>query len=400
MASTSSDNQVDNTDGDRTEEESITHEDEPRQKTKYNSIPLAASIYIRFLYQDLNLRGKELLHHLRKKGFPEYAPRSILRHAKKPCFDDTPDGRKNNQGRPRKLGARYNRTVLKSLKKLRTEEKEFCSVQIQEESGITSDICSNRTVRRRLNEMGYGYYQSRKKGLLNENDLKKRLKFARHYLKFPAQFWQTGIAFYLDGVGWAHKSNPSEHAVTLRTRSWRKKCEGLTINCTAKGKREGDGGRMAKFMVAISYGKGVIKAIHYDGRINGEKFASIVRKNFPELFAKSANPHTSVFLQDGDTSQNAAPVKEALKEVCAEVFPIPAKSPDTNPIENIFHLCGKRIRREGRSLRITKESYEDFVKRCQKTLLDFPSSIIDRTIDTMPKRLRLIIENRGNRTKY
>ncbi|MEE8289558.1 MAG: transposase [Nitrosomonadaceae bacterium] len=370
------------------------------KRTKYNAIPLHASIYLRFLYQDLGIRGNSLTEHLQRKGFPVYAQRSIFRHAKKPLFELKDDRRKSNTGRRKKLDSSATEKVIKALKELRKEEKDFCSTHIQKRSGISEKLVGNRTLRRCLNDSGYYYMQCRKKGLLNEDDLVKRLQFAHHHARFPARFWRTGISFYLDGTGWVHKRNPSDHAVTLRTRTWRKIHEGLKMDCTAKGKKEGVAGKMAKFMVAIAHGKGVIDAIHYSGNINGEKFAGLVRQHFPDLFEKSSNADRRIFLQDGDSSQNAAIAKRAMEDVRCWVFHIPAKSPDCNPIENVFHLVGKKIKKDGRDADITCESYEEFVSRCRDTLLSFPVDVIDRTIDSMPKRLKAIIAGEGQRTKY
>ena len=280
--------------------------DNSRKGAKYKKVSLSTSIYIRFLYQDLALRGKKLQNKMREKGFPEYPPRTILFHAKKPMFDETEDGRKKNKGRPRKLTDRDSRNLLVTLKRLRDEERAFCSVQIQEESGVAEGMASNRTIRRRLNEMEYFFLQSRKKGLLKPDDCKKRLKHARSYLKKPLKFWRYEIAFYLDGVGWGHKRNPSDHAVTLRTRTWRKRSEGTKIGCTAKGKKEGVGGKMAYFMVAIAYGKGVVKAMPYTGPINGPKFAALVDEHFASVLQACENPQNRLFLQDGDRSQNVS----------------------------------------------------------------------------------------------
>ena len=69
-----------------------------------------------------------------------------------------------------------------------------------------------------------------------------------------------------------------------------KKNEGLSIHSTAKAKKEGMGGTVAKFMVSIAYGKGVIGVTQYTGNINGEKYAQIVREKFPDLLEKSAYP--------------------------------------------------------------------------------------------------------------
>lgn len=369
-----------------------------KPKPKYSPICTEASLYLRFLYQESGLRGNALSKALKVKGFPAYSKRSIRRHAQKPMFEKSLDKRKLNKGRPYKLNGDDEENLISNLKKLRSGKVDFCSVQVQEESGINEAIVGNRTVRRALNRNGYHYLQCRKKGLLSEEDLQKRLKFATEYLKMPEKFWRTGISFYFDGTGWVHKTNPSDHVVTLRTRTWRKHNEGLDIHCTAKGKKEGVGGLMARFMVAISYSKGVIDAIHYQGNINGEKFSNIVKKNFPTLFEKSSNNVNCIFLQDGDPSQNSAIARDALETMGYWKFSIPPRSPDLNPIENIFHLVGKKIKKDG--VHITKETYDQFVARCAKTLKDFPSDIIDRTIDSMPNRLHKIIERNGQRTKY
>ena len=197
-----------------------------------------------------------------------------------------------------------------------------------------------------------------------------------------------------------HKRNPSNHATTLRTRTWRKVGEGLKIDCTAKGKKEGVAGKMVKFMVAIAHGKGVVAAIPYSGNINGEKFAGIIDEHFPNLFDHSANAHNRVFLQDDCPSQNSAIARQALGRAKAWVFPIPARSPDCNPIENVFHLVGKKLKRDALQNKITQESLHEFEERCKRTLLDFSTRIIDRTIESMPKRMDAIIKNQGQRIKY
>ena len=51
-----------------------------------------------------------------------------------------------------------------------------------------------------------------------------------------------------------------------------------------KGKKEGSGGRVAKFMVGVSHSKGVAKCYQYEGRINGEKFVKFIKEQFPDMF--------------------------------------------------------------------------------------------------------------------
>ena len=278
--------------------------------TKYKKIPKDVSIYLRYLHQHGGVTGKELLNR-----FPQYARRSVYRHASLPVGQDAGDKRKK---RPRKLNNRDKRHIDAAVKRLRrTEQGVFTSVNLQEHCGLNN--MSNRTVRRHLNREGYGYRQCRKKGVLTYDDCQKRLAYANNIQQqnLHTDFWKSGIGFYVDGVSFVHKTNPCEHAKSARTRTWRKKSEGLSIHCTAKAKKEGSGGSVAKFMVSIAYGKGTIGVHQYHGNINGDKYAEIVRTHFPELLQRGANPTGGYFVQDNDPSQNSAVAKEAFKEVKA-----------------------------------------------------------------------------------
>ena len=165
------------------------------------------------------------------------------------------------------------------------------------EAGIDKRI-SDCTVRRCLNELGYKYLQSRRKGLLSRKDIKIRLWYARKVKRLlPNDFWTNGISFYLDGTSFTHKCNPCDQAKSRRSMVWRKKCEGLKLGCTYKGKKAGTGGRMAHFIVAIAYRKGVMLCEQYQERFTGKCYAEFVRKHFPRAFAESANPRGKLFLQ-------------------------------------------------------------------------------------------------------
>ena len=72
---------------------------------------------------------------------------------------------------------------------------------------------------------------------------------------------------------------------------------------------------MARFMVAIAYGKGVIKCHQYHGNVNSEMCADFIKEQFPSMFENSPNPKGKLFLQDGDPSQNSALAREAMESV-------------------------------------------------------------------------------------
>ena len=362
------------------------------KKTKrYEKMNLKSSMLIRVLYQEFGICGDSLI-----SRFPQFSRRTIYRHATSKKLS-TEDGRKNNPGRPKKLDKRDERNILRTLKRLRLERASFSAKKIQEEARILN--VSTKTIHRILHKYGYKYRQSRKKGLLYPKDKKNRLKFSKTARNFEKGFWEKRISFYFDGVGFAHKFNPFAEAVSTSSMAWRLPGEGLEI--TTKGKKEGSGGKMANFFVAISHGRGVVLCKQYPWTVTGERFAGFIRNVFPSVFEKcDVQPSEGLWLQDGDPRQNSKKAKEAWEELGCSVFNIPARSPDLNPIENIFHIVRERLTVEALELGISHESYTQFSKRVAKTISQIPVWLIDKTIESMPKRLEMVIKQKGGRTKY
>ena len=174
---------------------------------------------------------------------------------------------------------------MRLIKKLRDENPNWTIKRMMEQMDIT-DI-SVRTFRRFLTRNGYRYLQARKKGLLSDSDKRKRVDFAKLMMRnYPADIWREGIAFYLDGVGFVHKRNPKDQAQAPKGRVWRKPSEGLIQGGIAKGSACGTGGNYVKFVVALSYEKGVICAEPYH-KMDGEYFAGFLRRNFEQLIKNS-----------------------------------------------------------------------------------------------------------------
>ena len=369
-----------------------------KPKTKYSKVPMEVSVHLAYLFQDLKLPLTEIY-----KRYPKIPRSTIKRHVKKIIGTCVTDKRTFNKGRPKKLSERDERDVERSLIRLREKNNgNLHSTDIQKDAGM--EHVSNMTVRRVLAAKGYKCTQCRRKGQLSKEDLKIRLRFARRCKNLPEHTWTKGISFYLDGTGWVHKANPSKSAKTGRTRTWKKRGESLSLDCLAKGKKEGVNGKQAKFMVAIAYDKGVIGCHQYDGKMNGEKFSQIVKDTFPGLFAKSANRQSAnrkkVFLQDGDPSQTSNLAEQTWTSLGYEMFSIPARSPDLNPIENTFHSIGKQIRKDAANRGIEKETYKQFCDRVKRIVLSFNKEEINRTIESMPRRLDAVIKGKGSRTKY
>ena len=186
-----------------------------------------------------------------------------------------PENRRHFCGRRQKISPEQEALILGSIEELRDREGSFSSRRLMERTGIGH--VSDRTVRRLL----------RKKGLMSQSDKDTRVTFARRMqADYPLNVWKDSIAFYLDGVLFVYKTNPMDQARAPKGRVWRQKFEGLTQGCLAKGRKVGTGGKAAKFMAAISHGKGVLVCDRYE-KMDANYFSSFIDQNFNTMFVQS-----------------------------------------------------------------------------------------------------------------
>ena len=92
---------------------------------------------------------------------------------------------------------------------------------------------------------------------------------------------------------------------------------------------------------------------------------------------------------DSCPCQTSVKAKRALQSIKAEMQIIPARSPDLNPMENVFHFLRTRLEKEVKEKNITRETWDDFVARVKRNISFLPIDYINKTIESMPKRDRI-----------
>ena len=133
-------------------------------------------------------------------------------------------------------------------------------------------------------------------------------------------------------------------------------------------------------MAAIAYWKRVIAAEQYFGRIDADKFSSFVHEHFASMFKICPNPKGKLFLQDRDPSQNICKARSAWDKIGAQKFSILERSPDLNPMENIFHIVKKKLHQDDLEMKIERQDFEEFLARTKRTLKGVPIDVVDRAI--------------------
>ena len=98
-------------------------------------------------------------------------------------------------GRPIKFTDRDDREVMRSMINLQRRNVNFTAKDVHEQSGCSH--VSYRTIVRAMNKHGYKHLQSRKKGMVTENDRKIRMRFAKNMVKHhTAEYWTKSVAFF------------------------------------------------------------------------------------------------------------------------------------------------------------------------------------------------------------
>ena len=96
-------------------------------------------------------------------------------------------------------------------------------------------------------------------------------------------------------------------------------------------------------------------------KMTGRYFAWFVRNKFPLLFSRKRG--RKWFIMDNDPSQRSVAARKAIEKECCELFCIPARSPDLNPIENMFHIAKKGLERQVIDSQIVRETWQEFKSR-------------------------------------
>ena len=91
-------------------------------------------------------------------------------------------------GRKRLISKRQERLLVRNNHELRKTEGSFTSARVKSACGLMH--VSDRTMRRAMNRLGFKYRQARKKGLVTDLDLKKRVRFAKKMTRqYPPNVW-------------------------------------------------------------------------------------------------------------------------------------------------------------------------------------------------------------------
>ena len=88
-----------------------------------------------------------------------------------------------------------------------------------------------------------------------------------------------------------------------------------------------------------------------------------------------------------------------MDSIGAEIFSIPQRSPDMNPFGNTFNITKEILHVDYLSKNISRENFEEYLKRVKETLHSIPLQTINKTIGSMSSRMGMIVKEKGRSTR-
>ena len=149
-------------------------------------------------------------------------------------------------------------------------------------------------------------------------------------------------------------------------------------------------------------GRSPLVIMERDAESKGNGYTAKSYVQVLEEYMEDYRPGT-FFQQDNARIHTAKTVKSWFEEHGIWVIDWPPHSPDLNPIEHVWKKMKEILRKRHPNLHLltnNKANLEVAVAALKEAWAEVPQSLIDKLIDSMPRRLKTLRRARGWYTKY
>ena len=283
-------------------------------------------------------------------------------------------------GRKRKSTKRSDRTLVRiSLGNRRLNSKELAR-ELKESSGVE---LSAPTVRRRLLENGLRGCKARKKPLLTEKQRKRRLDWARSHVKWPIEKWRKVL--FSDESTFTVNNHAGNNFVRRKPEEeYRPYCISPTIK------------HPQSIMVwGCMAANGIDRLKVVSGMMNGTKYIDVLENKMLPSARSLFSDDDWIFQDDNAPCHRAKKVQQWYRTHKIERMDWPAQSPDLNPIENLWYRVSCIIRKN--KPKTKRELIEQVIAAWFRVI---SPEELNKLVESLPRRCKMMIENHGWPTKY
>ena len=281
-------------------------------------------------------------------------------------------------GRKRCTTSRTDRIIINCVKKKRSVTRE----EILKTLPLNEQNISVRTITNRLIENKFFGSFATNKPMISKKNRKLRLEFAKKYLKMPSTFWKRVI--------WSDEKKFELINTKRRLRVYKIKGEGripATTNPTVKHSK-------SIMIWGCVSGFGVGNLAEISTRMTGSVYVKTLSDNLLESAQNMGIADNFIFQQDNDPKHTSNIAKGWFADNNIEKLEWPPQSPDLSYIENLWDFVDRKVHSN------KFKSLQDFRKSISETWKNIPQEVIDKHIDSIPRRLEAVIRAKGGNTDY
>lgn len=240
------------------------------------------------------------------------------------------------------------------------------------------------TIRRRLAAAGLRQRRPARRIPLSDAHRRARVAWCRTHLAWNRRRWAQVL--FTDESRFCLQNNDG------RIRVWRRQGERYADACVVERERFGGGSLMVWAGISLNgrtplhLVEGTMTAAYYRDRILGPIVQPTLQAmgDGATLMDDNATPHRAIIIRDFLHQQNLPRMDW------------PARSPDLNPIENVWDILDRRVRAN----HVQPATLQQLFVLLQQEWAALPQATLRRCVESMRPRCLEAIQNNGGHTSY
>lgn len=260
------------------------------------------------------------------------------------------------------------------------------AVEIRQRLQITRGVnVSERTIRRRIQECNLRARRPARGPELERHHRVARLQFAREHENWTLEQWGN--------VLWTDECRAALRAPDGRERVYRRRGERF-LAITTRQTVSFHGGSVMVWGGISSNAR--TELVIVEGRLNATRYIEEILQDHVVRYAEFIGAESFLLMQDNARAHSAQCVEQYLFDVGIRKIQWPARSPDMNPIEHVWDMLKRRVKRSLNPPQNLRELKTALVAAWE----EIPQMDIKNIIHSMPDRMQAVIRARGGNTRY
>jgi len=249
---------------------------------------------------------------------------------------------------------------------------------------MTIHDVSESTVRRALHREGYHGRVGVRKPFVSEVNRIKRLKWSQERLAWDSE-WNFII--------WSDESRFELSGGNRRKWVWRRTEQRMDVDCLIPTFKSGEKSVMV-WGCFTRFGVGPL--VRLQGRLAAVDYVKVLETHLVPFLESLDDKERFTFQEDNAPIHTAKKTARWQRENGIPCLPWTAQSPDLNPIEHLWDELERRLRARKVPPKNEDELYEFLLEEWKK----IPISVLEKLVDSMPKRVEEVCNAKGNPTRY